>query len=297
MQVYDILIDKRRKEIPPHGSFDFPLAVYTTQINRNVLGFIHWHWHDELQFCIVTSGTVQFHINNHVLVLPEGDGLFINAEQLHKAENFQGIDSSYICFDLHPRLISSFEGSLINKKYIFPYTQNRQFQYSVLSQSVSWQKEILDILCDIYEKHEFSLEQEFSIFVNFLQIWGILQAHFSDIIKNFSPKIQSQNIKPIIEYIDNHYSEHLELEDLARNVGLAKSTCCREFKKNMNCTIFEYVTNYRLSRSAMLLLSSDYTITEIAGLCGFDSSSYFIKKFKAKTGVSPSSYRKSRMNL
>ena len=96
----------------------------------------------------------------------------------------------------------------------------------------------------------------------------------------------------IIDYIDQHYTEPLELEEIAKKAGWAKSTCCREFKKTMNCTIFEYIMNCRLSQSERLLLSSDHTITQIAGLCGFDTSSYFIRNFKARTGISPTAYRR-----
>lgn len=59
MQVYDIHLNKQRREETRHGSFALPLAVYTTVIRRNVLGFVNWHWHEELQFCLVTRGAVE----------------------------------------------------------------------------------------------------------------------------------------------------------------------------------------------------------------------------------------------
>ena len=125
-----------------------------------------------------------------------------------------------------------------------------------------------------------------------LQVWEILHEHFSEILETATPDIKNQSIRMIIDYIDQHYAEPLELEEIAKKAGWAKSTCCREFKKTMNCTIFEYIMNCRLSQSERLLLSSDHTITEIAGLCGFDTSSYFIRNFKARTGISPTAYRR-----
>ena len=72
MQVYDIHLNKQRREETRHGSFALPLAVYTTVIRRNVLGFVNWHWHEELQFCLVTRGAVEFHVSETVLSLSPG---------------------------------------------------------------------------------------------------------------------------------------------------------------------------------------------------------------------------------
>lgn len=116
MQIHNIIIDKNKKEATKHGSFEFPLVIYTTQISKNVLGFIDWHWHEELQFCIVTKGTVNFNIEGDSIVLSEGEGLFINAEQLHNAKNYENIDSSFICLDFIPDIIYGFVGSIINTK-------------------------------------------------------------------------------------------------------------------------------------------------------------------------------------
>ena len=86
--------------------------------------------------------------------------------------------------------------------------------------------------------------------------------------------------------------EPIQLDEIANIVGLSKSICCKEFKKVMGYTIFNYLMNYRLIMATKLLLQTDESITEIAYKTGFSNSSYFIKNFKLKTGKSPSSYRK-----
>ena len=294
MQQYNIVIDKNKKETTDHGSFEFPLAIYTTDISKNVIGFIDWHWHDELQFCVITKGSVIFDINDSQVILNEGDGLFINAQQIHRAKNYENINSSYICFDFHPKLISSFMGSLINTKYIEPYVNNSSIEYFTLSKNTSWQLDIIHKLFYIYEIYnDKSFGFELKIIMNFLEIW---QDFFEFYFKSFKEKELNYNslrLKNIITYINNHYMEKIQLEDVAKVVNLSKSACCREFKKHMKCTIFEYLINYRLVMATKLLVSSDYTVTEIAYNCGFGTTSYFIEKFKNKTGVSPYVYRKN----
>ena len=79
MQTYHILIETNQKETTLHGTFEFPVAIYTTQISKNVLGFIDWHWHDELQLCLVAKGQVEFQVNEDKIVLNEGEGIFFSS--------------------------------------------------------------------------------------------------------------------------------------------------------------------------------------------------------------------------
>ena len=60
----------------------------------------------------------------------------------------------------------------------------------------------------------------------FLQVWEILHEHFSEILDTATPDIKNQSIRMIIDYIDQHYTEPLELEEIAKKAGWAKSTCC-----------------------------------------------------------------------
>ena len=115
MQVYDIHLNKQRREETLHGSFALPLAVYTTVIRRNVLGFVNWHWHEELQFCLVTRGAVEFHVSETVLSLSPGQGIFINAGQLHMARDGDG-QGAYLCLDFHPRLIAGTAGGAVERE-------------------------------------------------------------------------------------------------------------------------------------------------------------------------------------
>lgn len=297
MQTYNIIIDKNKKETTQHGSFEFPLVIYTTQINKNILGFIDWHWHEELQFCIVTKGVVHFNVNSDSIILSEGEGLFVNTEQLHRAKNYQDTDSSYMCLDFHPNLISSFVGSIINTKYIQPYTGNAAIHYCILKDDTDWQSIILKKLLAIYQKYDnATIGFELQIFILLLEIWQILIECYLMSFPHNECNNNNSRLKKVIDYINNHYMEKIELTDIANEINLSTNACCREFKKYMKCTIFEYITNYRLVKSTKLLLTTNDSITNIAYQCGFGSASYFIEKFKKKTGISPFVYRKEKIN-
>lgn len=297
MQANNIINNKNKKEVTQRGSFEFPITIYKTKISENILGYIDWHWHEELQFCIVTKGNINFNVDGDSIILSEGEGIFINARQLHQAKNYKGNDCSYICLAFHSDFISSFTGSIINIKYIQPYIDNSRINYCILKNDIEWKSIILNNILKIYEEYnKKEMGFELQIFILLIEVWNILIKSYFVSFPNDNARNNSSHIKNIISYICAHYMEKIELNDLAKEVNLSKSTCCREFKKYMSCTIFEYIINYRLVVSSNLLITTNDSISDIAYQCGFGSTSYFIEKFKMKTGVSPSVYRKQKMN-
>lgn len=297
MQTNNIINNKNKKEVTQHGSFEFPITIYKTQISENILGYIDWHWHEELQFCIVTKGNINFNVDGDSIILSEGEGIFINAKQLHQAKNYDERDCSYICLAFHSDFISSFTGSIINIKYIQPYIDNSRINYCILKNDIEWKSIILNNILKIYEEYnKKEMGFELQIFILLIEVWNILIKSYFVSFPNDNARNNSFHIKNIISYISNHYMEKIELNDLAKEVNLSKSTCCREFKKYMSCTIFEYIINYRLLVSSDLLITTNDSISDIAYQCGFGSTSYFIERFKMKTGISPYVYRKQKMS-
>lgn len=283
-------INKNHKDLTDHGTFEFPLSIYDDYVYPNVLNFTEWHWHDSLQFCLVKQGAVLFHIDQHKVLLKAGEGLFINSKQLHKTENIQKIKSYYICFDVHPDFISSFSGSIINTRFIYPIIQNDTIDYCLLTSQTQWQKYILLYLEEIYNLYQ-SKESQLAIHILFLQIWQLLYEHHFNSLPLKERNITNERMRTIIHYVETHYSEKIRLEDLADKVGLTRTSFCREFQKYMGCSLFDYLLSFRLLKS-MELLNSDLSITEIAYRCGFSTTSYYIEKFKKKTKMTPNYYRR-----
>ena len=103
-----------------------------------------------------------------------------------------------------------------------------------------------------------------------------------------------ERVKLCINYMQEHYSEELSLEAVARAANIGKRECTRCFMRCINTTPFKYLNNYRIQKAAALLLETDRTIMEISNDCGFSSASYFGKLFREKTGMTPLQYRKGK---
>lgn len=95
-------------------------------------------------------------------------------------------------------------------------------------------------------------------------------------------------------FIDTHFSGQIDLDTLAEYTHVSKYYLARLFKEEMGKTIIDYLTDVRLQRSQELLESTDYSITQIASIVGFNSSSYFSTKFKELLKISPSDFRKKQ---
>lgn len=98
----------------------------------------------------------------------------------------------------------------------------------------------------------------------------------------------------ILDYVYEHYVNDISYADIARELCYSESYLRHIFKAQTNKTIKQFVMELRLSHAANLLLSSDYSITEIAILAGFNDSNHFSAVFHKHFGVAPKQYRRSR---
>ena len=105
---------------------------------------------------------------------------------------------------------------------------------------------------------------------------------------NMSPYLAS-----MLEYISQHYTERITLQDIADSVSLTPSYCCYLFKKELNTTIYDVIMKERILLAQSYILERKFKLQEISSLCGFNDYSHFSKYFKKVTGFLPTEYKKS----
>jgi AraC-like DNA-binding protein len=79
---------------------------------------------------------------------------------------------------------------------------------------------------------------------------------------------------------------------LASRAKYSLSRFCVLYKQFFSVTPIEELLDARIEKARALLEYGHKSVTEVAELCGFSSIHYFSRKFKKKTGVSPSEYNK-----
>ena len=93
-------------------------------------------------------------------------------------------------------------------------------------------------------------------------------------------------------YMLSHVSDKISTQDLAKYSNYSISRFCYLYNFFFGSAPMDDLINARIERAITLLKYQNATITETAELCGFSSIHYFSRKFKEKTGVSPSYYLK-----
>ncbi|CAG7646475.1 AraC family transcriptional regulator [Paenibacillus allorhizosphaerae] len=99
-------------------------------------------------------------------------------------------------------------------------------------------------------------------------------------------------IKFTCEYITEHYRSPLSIEQLAKLAGISTGHYSREFKRLFGFSPKEYIIRVKMNHAKELLGASEFNLTEISKLVGYEDEFYFSRVFKRITGITPSSYAK-----
>lgn len=111
--------------------------------------------------------------------------------------------------------------------------------------------------------------------------------------------ISQEKAKPVFsvteqtrQYIIDHISETIYVEDIAKVVHHNPQYLMRLFKKEVGLPILEYITAERMRIAQELLLQTEMPVNRVAESVGYDNHSYFIKMIKRHTGLTPAAFRR-----
>ncbi|PEL13485.1 AraC family transcriptional regulator [Bacillus sp. AFS017336] len=292
MQIKDFMVDQSFKELTEHRTVVLPIACYETTINQNTNGYIPLHWHDEFQFVFVVHGEAIFQINEDVIFVQEGEGVFINSGCLHMAKDKNDSDCAYICINVSPSFVLSQE---LYTTYVKPYFQATNLPYLFLDPKELWANTILNYILKINQLiKQNSSFYEIDVGLYLTLIWKNLIMNGIELEYEQTVVVKSNRMKQMINWIHTHYTEKILLDDIARAGQLSRSECCRYFKRILKTTPLNYVTDYRIQKSLILLQQPESNVTDVAYQVGFNSTSYFIDKFRKSMKMTPLAYKKTK---
>ncbi len=102
-------------------------------------------------------------------------------------------------------------------------------------------------------------------------------------------------VAPVIKEIETNYAAPVTVQELSQKVFVTPQYLCRLFRRFVGCSVYEYLTHYRISKARELLVADPRAeVQTIAGQVGFTDTSHFIAMFKKVCGVTPLEFR--RMN-
>ena len=110
-------------------------------------------------------------------------------------------------------------------------------------------------------------------------------------------KNQKHTVRKVIDYIEEHLEEKLNLEQIAEHAGYSRFHLNRIFMAETGGTIHKYVQERRLTMAAEKLVDTDMDITQIAYDAGYQSQQAFSLAFKQVYLCPPGAYRKRGIYL
>lgn len=250
------------------------------------------HVHDFVELIYGVDCEYTMFVEDKEYYFTTGDFMMIRSNETHKIINLRNTSSKHICirFNVYAFLKSCM---MRGEKYIglfmkyndsIPrfYAGNVVLEYGLDKEMVKILGESIRLECGC----------ELAIASSLLNILFILirNATFSKDVEN--EFTNDKRIAIAIQYIDEHYQYPLTISQMAHMCYVSENYFSRWFKQMTKKTFVEYVNYIRIEHATVLLINSDYTVTQIATMVGFSSTSYFIQQFKKlKGGCSPKRYR------
>ena len=264
-----------------------PARIYFGQSKTNNCHY-PLHWHDNLEFDLVLSGTIKGRINGKLIEVQAGEFFFVNSGELHETEAIDKNTINAITILLSYDLFKEYSNDI--DSYYFDFTGNEVAKKKVRN---------LIIKCaDVYKKKNEFYELEVSIILR--QICEVLlkecRKKREDVNFNRYEEKSMANVKRAITYMEKNYDVNFSLKDIANEVGMAPTYFSRFFKKTTGETFYCYLNKIRLYNAHKELINTDSSITEIALNNGFSNVKSFIEFFKKVYGVTPAKYKNEIIN-
>lgn len=281
-------------ETKAHTSAEFPYNTYLCSIPLDFPG-VPLHWHDEMELVVIKKGQGYVSVDFDKHLVHSGDIIMICPGCLHAIEQDASYKMEYENIIFKPELLSSGANDLCMLQYMKPLLDGILPVEHFLTpahevfESLSNCIRQIDLVC-ADQTTGWQLAVKSALFYFFFLLISERQKKTVSISHN--PK-SLEKMKTVLKYVEEHYTEKLTIDDMAKLTFYSKSHFMKFFKVHMGTGFTEYLNDYRLTMAARLLKSSDESILMIAEESGFDNLSYFNRIFKRKYGVSPGSYRKS----
>lgn len=247
------------------------------------------HWHTALEIIMPLEGNYTAHILSETYVLEPGDIFIIPPGTIHSLQ--APPEGARLIYILELTFLSQFPGyhyiqSLLSQPMRITYDDDHDYYAEEV-------KLVLD-MAECYWGQ--SVTKEMNLYACLLRFFAKIGEKNIDVIpaaggsplKNTSV-INQMSI--VMDYLDEHFSESITLEQAAQIAGFSKFYFTRLFKEYTSRTFYEYLTEKRIRAAEQMLLVPKFPVTEVSIQSGFSSLSSFNRTFKRSKGCSPTEYR------
>ena len=102
-----------------------------------------------------------------------------------------------------------------------------------------------------------------------------------------------KNIQKISSYLQMHFTEDLNIEDIAKRFGYSLRSFYRHWHSYHKTTPASYISTLKLEEAKRLLTESDLSVEAISERLRFNASAYLVYYFRKHTGMTPLQFRRT----
>lgn len=246
----------------------------------------HFHPYIELLFCKEGSITVlccQKKIN-----MKAGDIIYIAPNIIHNI-TYETSFSEHYCIKLDQKLLNPI--NLYSVKNISNVINNNLGNYEFLDSQeckefIYDMQKLFEEAILLYRKHNYS--SDLTSYANALKLISFIIQKRSQIN---AINLASDFVAEVDSYLNKNY-QTVTLSEISKHMGMSYSHFSKVFAENFGTNYSIYLNKIRVEKSIDMLINSNASITDIALMVGFSSTSHYIKIFKNIMNLTPSKYRK-----
>lgn len=249
-------------------------------------GDIRELWHPELEviFILKGKGSIFFSDLKTAYTLQEKDIFVVNSFEVHEFELEH--DSVALSFMISPEFVNHVAPELLRFRIdcrSFLHVKEQQPIFDLLRR---------DLAC-VFQEHYKSEPGTGYLKSKAAVVLGDIGKYFLNKQKAVENRGMQESMKHVTRYIQQHYQEHLTLEELAKHTFLSKTYISRSFPRYLGISFTGYLELLRLS-SAISMLDGKENLTQIAENSGFPNVNAMIQAFRRYWGITPGEYRRNR---
>ncbi|SFL52713.1 AraC-type DNA-binding protein [Gracilibacillus orientalis] len=260
-----------------------PFGIQLYESKHHAGDRIEEHHHQFYQLLYALEGTGKINLDGKEYLLEQDHVTFITPLTPHAIISDHKLTVLVLAFDGRIKdgtNTNLFEKTLYESKFIgltpFNSSEIRQLLRTML-----------------YEQAHHSLHQETALRTYLSQLLLLIARGEENNEKVDANTLRAERLK---DYIDSHYFDWIQAEDLALRLGISTRHINTIFKDTYKMTPMQYLTEIRIGLAKKMLVETDKDIASICFEVGFESISTFYRSFKNNTSLSPNKYRTTEQN-
>ncbi len=246
------------------------------------------HWHTPIEIIMPLENPYKVSCRDGDYLMQEGDLLFINSGVIHSMPAMHG-----------ERLIFQADFSLLhNVADIESILTNLPSALLITPENdPAIHERLKNLMCEICTEYfSDSILISASIYAKLIEMLVLIGRDRTANGSAFDTtrtkqKEYTEKFMAVCNYIHEHCTEDLSLDDAAALAGFSKYHFTRLFKRFTGVSFYKYLNKNRIEHAEMLLVDPQISITEAALQSGFSSLSAFIRMFKQIKDCTPTEFR------